>query len=262
MAITRCDTLKHRRIESDSAVLTPATIASTASSATGPTQKLGFLSLPPELRIKIYRYAFVDLRGITFSSVPVMSFRENLVEWEGWCYLLSAQLLRTCKTCLIEGRRILYEENEFVATCPGMLSIFIHRRIGNSWYLTLIKHVIITTGNYWTLGNSNKWSLQDLINLDNLETIKIELFSVTQHRIITAAGYRSALVLAEVRGLLKSNFTAPHAIMSFVRLSSRVQIYLTMIMISDWAIHHNVGCSRHTPSLRRKIPNLVPSRPF
>jgi hypothetical protein len=64
-----------------------------------------FTALPVEIRVMIYRMAFVDiypvLVGSSFESVPAFA-------------LHSAQLLRTCKTCHKEGSPILYGENVFV----------------------------------------------------------------------------------------------------------------------------------------------------
>ncbi|KIX91985.1 uncharacterized protein Z520_12312 [Fonsecaea multimorphosa CBS 102226] len=60
--------------------------------------KIGFLDLPLELRLKTYRYLFREDKAIEFDR------RE---------FSRSSHFLRTCKTVLEEGREVLYGENSF-----------------------------------------------------------------------------------------------------------------------------------------------------
>jgi hypothetical protein len=76
------------------------------------TSRLGFADLPPELRIKVYRNLFV--------SELIWLGRLNLA--------LSSQLLRCSKTCLVEGRPILYRENTFYAVRPREIPRFLGTR--------------------------------------------------------------------------------------------------------------------------------------
>jgi len=63
-----------------------------------------FTALPVEIRVMIYRMAFV-------ASYPVLVVTQTLSL--PTFTPLSAQLLRTCKTCHEEGSPILYGENQF-----------------------------------------------------------------------------------------------------------------------------------------------------
>ncbi|KAG9191423.1 hypothetical protein G6011_09511 [Alternaria panax] len=69
--------------------------------------KLGFLDLPTQLRLKIYRYCLIEVRTITvFSSSS--NGPENL----------AFNLLRTCQVIHSEGAEMLYSENVFRFSHP------------------------------------------------------------------------------------------------------------------------------------------------
>ncbi|TKA62916.1 hypothetical protein B0A49_12002 [Cryomyces minteri] len=64
------------------------------------TTKVGFLSLPGELRNHIYRILFVD------------EYPFNISKPDNFCR--SGSLLSTCRQVYLEGRTVLYSENKFI----------------------------------------------------------------------------------------------------------------------------------------------------
>jgi hypothetical protein len=79
-------------------------IGSTALATTVPERRKGFTDLPPELRNKVYRLAFV--RDNTFQIPACRPWgKENLCQ--------SGQFLSTCKLVHNEGCSVLYGENTF-----------------------------------------------------------------------------------------------------------------------------------------------------
>jgi hypothetical protein len=227
MAMTRCATLKRKRIADDSNGRPATSINPEPSTATDPVQKLGFFALPPELRVKIYRHAFVTSRRISFPQER--KSRRVFTDWTKWHFPLSAQPLWTCKTCLVEGCSILYEENTFQATRPGAISNFIRRRVGNAYYFILIKHVAIGSrsrdwANYWI---SNKWGILELRALENLVAIQIML-PTFRLDIKTSAVCNSTSIISVLEARFQNGGRSVNAL---VQMSSKVQISLKLEVI-------------------------------
>jgi hypothetical protein len=236
-------------LPSDSATTIIQPIHAPAASTTS-TILVGFLSLPPELRTKVYRYAFVSRQLVKFPQSEQESedwsiryaFRqlvrldEQEQNWPKWCFPLSAQLLRTCTTCLVEGRAILYGENAFQAFQPGMVSSFIRKRVGNTWNFDLIKHVVIGVENddwprrFCPLG---RWSVYDLSTLANLETVRIWGCHAVDHKIQTAADCMAESIIKKIRVVMAPwPFSNGASIIALTRMSPRVKIYL-LVLVTD-----------------------------
>ena len=62
--------------------------------------RLGFLSLPPELRVQIYRHLLLEHRPLS-------------TDWRFSTYLPNAAILATCKLIRCEAFQVLYGENVF-----------------------------------------------------------------------------------------------------------------------------------------------------
>lgn len=105
------------------------------------TARLGFLDLPPELRLKVYRYLFVleiaylqtpwtyedsdDGLKESESSSGAVAELEKSVPTSYNKSAASPQLLQTCKLCLSEGLPVLYGENRLTFNSPTALRHFI-----------------------------------------------------------------------------------------------------------------------------------------
>jgi hypothetical protein len=74
------------------------------------SSRLGFTELPAEIRIMIYKLAFISDKPISVSGQP------------GGENTLSGQLLRTCRMIREEGSPILYGENTFLMECKSFIS--------------------------------------------------------------------------------------------------------------------------------------------
>jgi hypothetical protein len=105
---------------------------------------LGFLDLPAELRLKIYRSCYV-VDTVTLPREVLAKPRKDFTF--GFGIQASSQLLRSCMTCLREGIEILYGENAFLAPSPFGIRRFITTISPNS--LVHIKHLTLDFGSGW-----------------------------------------------------------------------------------------------------------------
>jgi hypothetical protein len=88
---------------------------------------IGFLSLPPELRLKIYRYLFVMDSHLRIPE-PIQIKRDRIssqpqspqaAQRDPIVVKADSQFLRCCKTVYIEGLPVLYGENNFTTYYVG-----------------------------------------------------------------------------------------------------------------------------------------------
>lgn len=105
---------------------------------------LGFLDLPPELRLKIYRSCFF---GGTVGR-RAHEYHQNL----------SSQLLRTCKTCAIESLPILYGENKFIVPRGPKRAL---EAIGSN--VSLVKHLKFYS-NDWRRNDRTRQDIDDTLD--------------------------------------------------------------------------------------------------
>ncbi|KAF2424248.1 hypothetical protein EJ08DRAFT_420153 [Tothia fuscella] len=128
-------------------------------------RRLSFLDLPAELRVRIYRICFI------LGPIEILDISTNIPpDNEGYAYHIisaSAQLLRTCKTCCIEGKAILYGENTYFFPYSASASYFLSRKPFSHELLT-IKHVQISPRVYWSS------ALNRLDNFPNLKTLTLD----------------------------------------------------------------------------------------
>lgn len=104
--------------------------------------KLGFLDLPPELRLKVYRSLFVADKFRFHMEATLYKFErqgteDELIQIPSWKNV-DSQFLRTCKLILHEGLPVLYEENVFAFTSVYALDNWTQHR----WFSH--KHLIKT----------------------------------------------------------------------------------------------------------------------
>jgi hypothetical protein len=153
-------------------------------------QTIPFLALPPEIRIRIYRFLFVggydggdkfDSSGDNEVLMPARHvIKHNMDRFShdpsnhsysrGW--QRSSQFLRCCRTCVLEGRPILYGENTFYVDAPSAISFFVRQMTfnsGNAW----IQH--ITLSDSWTRQISRQRYIHEIRTLHALKTIRINL---------------------------------------------------------------------------------------
>jgi hypothetical protein len=143
--------------------------------------KVSILNIPPELRLKIYRYCFI-LEIVTLKHpidetmyMPFIDFSEEGKSSNGTTNrrakskkafdehqtrikgykkrnATSAQLLRTCKLCLGEGLPVLYGENELNFSSLSGLKHYL--RLWGNDVKALIKTLVVMEQGYGFRGSS------------------------------------------------------------------------------------------------------------
>lgn len=133
----------------------------------GMSARLGFLDLPVEIRLMIYRLLFCpSAEPILISFYLTRSIKR------------SAQLLRVCRTCYEEASMVLYAENVFAVdwaysgTEPSILNFLENIGAKNR---QLIRHLQARHHSMRTLVKMQSRRSLRLI-LENLETLSLEFY--------------------------------------------------------------------------------------
>lgn len=125
--------------------------------------RLGFLSLPAEIRVNI-------LHSLLTQSDPIGTTHKvlaNRVVFE-YCASLFPEILTTCKTLQMEGLPILWGQNAFLIESPGDVKLLKQTLPNQSSDKYLIKHLVV--GN---IGAFNITRVKELKSLRMLESITI-----------------------------------------------------------------------------------------
>lgn len=155
-------------------------------------QRVSFLSLPAEIRLRIYRFLFIkgfdgrddfDSSGDSEVLMPApyvvkhsrdMTFRNSSNQPHVCGWRRSSQFLRCCRTCALEGRPVLYGENTFFVDAPSAISFFVRQMTGNSANIW-IHH--ITLSDSWTRTSKSKHQchIHEIQTLHTLKTLRINM---------------------------------------------------------------------------------------
>jgi hypothetical protein len=155
-------------------------------------QTVPFLSLPAEIRLRIYRFLFIkgfdgrdnfDSSGDSEVLMPapyVVKHNRDMSSpasndephLRGW--RRSSQFLRCCRTLALEGRPVLYGENTFYVDAPSAISFFVRQMTSNSANIW-IHH--ITLSDSWTrhLKSSKPHHVHEIQTLHALKTLRINM---------------------------------------------------------------------------------------
>lgn len=154
-------------------------------------QTVPFLSLPAELRVRVYRFLFIkgydgrddfdssdDSEVLMPAPFVVKHNRDknhqalnNQPHLRGW--QRSSQFLRMCQTIALEGRPILYGENTFYVDAPSAISFFVRKMTRNTASIW-IQH--ITLSDSWTRQlKSSKYHVHEIQMLQALKTLCINM---------------------------------------------------------------------------------------
>jgi hypothetical protein len=161
--------------------------------ASSPTaQTISFLSLPPEIRLRIYRFLFIkgfdgrddfDSSGDSEVLMPapyVVKHNRDMTSQasndqphlRGW--RRSSQFLRCCRACALEGRPILYGENTFYVDAPSAISFFVRQMTSNSAKIWL--HHLTLSDSWTRYSKSNhQRHIHEIQTLHALKTLRINM---------------------------------------------------------------------------------------
>jgi hypothetical protein len=140
--------------------------------------KLGFLDLPPELRLKIYRLCFILDHGFRLPK-PSQMKKYLALSWQSECIRneaglrgriteASSQLLRCCKTIQIEALQVLYGENLFCAVFLGSFPLFA-KAVDQSSF-DMIRHLELSDS-FISAKHARQFS-----RLTNLKTVSLTMY--------------------------------------------------------------------------------------
>lgn len=156
-----------------------------------------FLTLPAEIRLRIYRYLFIkDFDGreefessgdstVLMPAPYVIKHHhdrnggskacKDQLHLRGWSR--SSQFLQCCRTIALEARPVLYGENTFYVDSPSAISFFVREMIGSTASMW-IQH--ITLSDSWTRQLDGKHSnrvrhVDEIQALPSLKTLRITM---------------------------------------------------------------------------------------